>query len=301
MAKDFLSFFAKRTIALFLLSFFVTFVNANCSDGQIDINTASVIDLQKLVGIGPAYAQRIIEERPFSSIEELIRIKGIGEKTLQKIKEQGLACVSVENTRSNMPDVSQSQEDKISENLRQQLILENSNQETQNSSYRTQNQQQTTNTNQKIDINTASVSLLTKITGVGEKTAQEIIKSRPFCSIDDLLKVKGIGQKTLEKIKEQGVAYVEDNFCKTEENEEKVSLNLNQKSQSIIEGKKSDNFQEELKKESIINLNSNKEENKTNLATGKVVYESKTEKIRKYAIYFFAVLLVVIVVLILKD
>ena len=59
----------------------------------IDINSASQEDLEKLSGIGPAKAQAIIEARPFSSLNDLIRVKGIGEKTLQKIKEQGLACL----------------------------------------------------------------------------------------------------------------------------------------------------------------------------------------------------------------
>ena len=59
----------------------------------IDINTASLEELDKIYGVGPTIAQRIIETRPFTSVDDLIRVKGIGEKTLQKIKEQGLACV----------------------------------------------------------------------------------------------------------------------------------------------------------------------------------------------------------------
>ena len=146
----------------------------------------------------------------------------------------------------------------------------------------------------KINLNNATLSELIKITGVGEKTAQEIINSRPFCSLDDLLKVKGIGEKTLEKIKEQGIAYVEENSCKTELKEEKIILNNKEENNKKI-------GQEESKKESIINLNSNKEETKNTLTTGKVIYESKTEKIRKYAIYLFSALLVVILFLLLKD
>jgi competence ComEA-like helix-hairpin-helix protein len=59
----------------------------------IDINSASLEELQKIYGVGPVIAKRIIEARPFSSLDDLIKVKGIGEKTLQKIKEQGLACV----------------------------------------------------------------------------------------------------------------------------------------------------------------------------------------------------------------
>ena len=65
---------------------------------KVEINTASLQQLDKIIGIGPVSAQRIIDARPFSSIDDLLRIKGIGEKTLQKIKDQGLAYVEIDNT-----------------------------------------------------------------------------------------------------------------------------------------------------------------------------------------------------------
>src|SRR5690554_1810446 len=56
----------------------------------ININEADQETLQHLPGIGPAYAKRIIEYREqirgFTSIEELINVKGIGEKRLEKIR-----------------------------------------------------------------------------------------------------------------------------------------------------------------------------------------------------------------------
>lgn len=60
---------------------------------HIDINTATLEQLDELTGIGPKYAQAIIDNRPYTSVDDLIKVKGIGEKTLQKIKDQGLACV----------------------------------------------------------------------------------------------------------------------------------------------------------------------------------------------------------------
>ena len=60
---------------------------------QIDVNTATLSQLDELTGIGPTYAQRIINNRPYSSVDDLLKVKGIGEKTLQKIKDQGLAYV----------------------------------------------------------------------------------------------------------------------------------------------------------------------------------------------------------------
>ena len=61
------------------------------SDGsRININTATSQELQTLQGIGPAMAQRIIEYRQtsgrFSTVDDLTNVKGIGEKTLEKIR-----------------------------------------------------------------------------------------------------------------------------------------------------------------------------------------------------------------------
>lgn len=64
--------------------------------GQVEINTASLEQLDELTGVGPAIAQRIVYSRPYVSVDDLLRVKGIGEKTLQKIKDQGLAYVSGE-------------------------------------------------------------------------------------------------------------------------------------------------------------------------------------------------------------
>jgi comEA protein len=56
----------------------------------LDLNNASYAELIQIPGIGPSYAQRIIEYRynnkGFRSIEELMNIKGIGQKSLDKIR-----------------------------------------------------------------------------------------------------------------------------------------------------------------------------------------------------------------------
>jgi competence protein ComEA len=56
----------------------------------VNLNTATVADLEKLPGVGPATAARIIEYRekngPFKKIEELMNVKGIGEKAFLKLK-----------------------------------------------------------------------------------------------------------------------------------------------------------------------------------------------------------------------
>ncbi len=76
-------------------------VNLPAQAGGVEINTATLQQLDTLTGIGPAYAQAIIDARPFSSVDDLLKVKGIGEKTLQKIKDQGLAFVSEQMPISN--------------------------------------------------------------------------------------------------------------------------------------------------------------------------------------------------------
>jgi hypothetical protein len=83
-----------RYILVILFILIIQNVYATCSDDQIDINSAPKQELVKIIYIGEVRAGQLIELRPFESIEDLIRIKGIGEVYLSKIKEQGLACVN---------------------------------------------------------------------------------------------------------------------------------------------------------------------------------------------------------------
>ncbi|HJK93884.1 MAG TPA: helix-hairpin-helix domain-containing protein [Polyangiaceae bacterium LLY-WYZ-15_(1-7)] len=52
----------------------------------IDVNTASREDLELLPRIGPTLAERIEEARPFASVDELVRVRGIGPRTLERLR-----------------------------------------------------------------------------------------------------------------------------------------------------------------------------------------------------------------------
>jgi len=58
----------------------------------VNINTASAADFEALPGIGPKMAQRIVEYREkngaFKKLEDLMNVKGIGEKNFLKLKGQ---------------------------------------------------------------------------------------------------------------------------------------------------------------------------------------------------------------------
>lgn len=66
-------------------------VNNGTEQGKVLINSATLEELQTLPGIGPAKAAAIIayreENGPFQKVEDLLLVSGIGEKSLEKIKE----------------------------------------------------------------------------------------------------------------------------------------------------------------------------------------------------------------------
>jgi competence protein ComEA len=55
---------------------------------QIELNSATWVELTQLLGVGPVTAKRIVSDReefgPFSSIDDLQRVKGVGPKTVEK-------------------------------------------------------------------------------------------------------------------------------------------------------------------------------------------------------------------------
>jgi competence protein ComEA len=72
--------------------FTILFLFFSLSFGAININKANSAQLQTLNGVGPTKAEEIIKYRKshggFKSVDELLEVKGIGVKTLDKMRRE---------------------------------------------------------------------------------------------------------------------------------------------------------------------------------------------------------------------
>lgn len=62
------------------------------SGSCVDINSASEVEIQRIIHIGPARSQDLIQLRPYQSVDDLSKIKGIGPARIADILTQGIAC-----------------------------------------------------------------------------------------------------------------------------------------------------------------------------------------------------------------
>ncbi len=239
---------------------------------KIDINLASKEDLELLSGIGPVYAERIIENRPFCSLDELLSVSGIGEVTLENIKSQGLAYLSPlakclkereeekeeeyeekGEEKINIDTSLQDEKGELSEERRRELVnqlleikermktlrkrADNLAEETKEEKEEDEEKEEKEEDEkiEEVEINSASKEDLELLTGVGPTYAKRIIENRPFCSLDELLHVSGIGEVTLENIIAQGLAYVDPPPSCDDKSEQDASDNLGGGSDSYLD------------------------------------------------------------------
>ncbi|MBN2220088.1 MAG: ComEA family DNA-binding protein [Kosmotogaceae bacterium] len=204
----------------------------------LDLNSCTEKELELLPGIGPAKARAIVDYRTsvgqFSSLDDLLKVRGIGEKTLSSFKEM----VTVEGAADSHEDVNTlidiNKADVLSlQNIpgigkaKAEAIVEF---REKNGSFKTSDDllkvpgigpsilseilasivplvgSEKQSGSLKVNVNTADVEELCGLPGVGPVIARRIVEYRAsfglFRSYEDLENVSGIGKKTVAELKE---------------------------------------------------------------------------------------------------
>jgi competence protein ComEA len=148
---------------------------------KVNLNTALAAELEDLPGVGPAHAKAIIAARPFKSVDDLERVKGLGKTRIDALKDlvtttaPAAAKTAAAKTTGKTPSKTADATTKDMPKLK---------------------------AGQKVDLNTASKEELDALPGIGPVLSERIIEARPFKTIEDVMKVKGIKEGEFSKIKD---------------------------------------------------------------------------------------------------
>ncbi len=156
----------------------------------VDLNTADEKTIATLPGIGKTTATAIVAGRPYKSIDDLKRVKGMTDKKIAAIKDM----VTVGGTKPSAitpPNIPSAAETTKKASSVQQEVTKTG-----------EKTKAKLAAGQHININTATKEELSALPGIGSVKAQAIIDGRPYNAPEDIMKVKGIKQKTFDKIKD---------------------------------------------------------------------------------------------------
>jgi competence protein ComEA len=174
----------------------------------LNLNTASQKELQKLKGVSPATAKKIIAGRPYHSVDELSKA-GVPGKTIEAIKPfvtvgpvaKPFAFTETPVKFASPPPTvapeKAAQEAKAAAAEKADPAVEKS-----KASVEKGQSALKLGPGHKININSATKEELAALPEVGPAKAQAIIVGRPYEKIEDIKKVKGIKPGTFSKIKD---------------------------------------------------------------------------------------------------
>jgi competence protein ComEA len=140
------------------------------SAGPVDLNTASLKDLEELPGVGEATAKKIVAGRPYSSVDDLSKA-GVSKSAIEKLRSGATVSGAAAATPAASPSAAQKSAAAPAKAA-----------------------------GATVDLNTASMKDLESLPGVGEATAKKIVSGRPYSSVDDLAKA-GVSKSTIDKLR----------------------------------------------------------------------------------------------------
>ena len=156
------------------------------ADGEtIDPNVAGAEELDRLPGVGAAKALRIVQEReengPFAGVEDLARVKGLGPKSVERLKPYLRVAEGVPGVRRGAAAARAG----IAAGEERGVVAGGA--------------------GALVDLNRATAEELRALPGIGPVMADRIVAHRRehggFGRLEELMEVKGVGTRTFARLK----------------------------------------------------------------------------------------------------
>lgn len=152
---------------------------------KVDVNKATAAELEALPGVGPAIAKAIMADRPYKTVDDLEKVKGLSKAKLAALKDlitsgPPAAVPAAPKAAAPKGGAMEKAKEKGKAKAAPKVVLA---------------------PDEKVNINKATAEELDVLPGIGPARAKLIVDARPFDKIEDIMKIKGIKEVEFGKIK----------------------------------------------------------------------------------------------------